>query len=47
MLTLGQFIIGGRTSLTNARFLSATSTRPAGLVAEQSFSAFLGVAFGD
>ncbi len=46
MLTLGQFIIGARTSLTNARFRNATPMRPAGLVAEQSFSAFLGVAFG-
>lgn len=46
MLTMGQFIIGGRTALTNARFREATSKRPVGLVAEQSFSVFLGVAFG-
>ncbi len=42
-LALGRFIIGGRTALTNARFREATSKRPVGLVAEQSFSAVIGV----
>lgn len=43
---LGQFVIGARTTLTNARFRLATDQRPAGLVAEQSLTIVLGVALG-
>ena len=43
----GHFVLGARTTLTNARFREATDKRPAGLVAEQGLTVFLGVALGD
>ena len=43
----GSFVLGARTTLTNARFREATDKRPAGLVAEQGLTVFLGVALGD
>lgn len=46
-LVMGRFVLGARATLTNARFLEATSMRPAGLVAEQSLTAVIGVALGD
>ena len=45
-LCFGQFVLGGRYSLTDGRPKVATDTRPLGLVAEQTISAIIGGSFG-
>lgn len=47
IFVFGPLILGVRTSLTNARLPEANKTQQAGLVAELSFSAVIGVAFGE
>lgn len=45
-LVMGSFVLGGRATLTNARPRAVSMTHSLGLVAEQSFSAFIGIALG-